>query len=294
MQVIYKVDIVFLVLQACLIVGIGGALAFALGSFVLFGFVLGIVSIYLYRGLRRPFRRYRAIKKPFPEPWRNFLSQNSVFYRNLNIEGKTHFENDLRLFLTEYSISGIQGHEVNLDTKLLVAAGVVTVIHGRPYWEPPLRDGILVYPGESFNQRYELNRGNRIGLATINSPLILTEASLKESFLRADDGHNVVIHELAHYFDFEDGKAKGIPSAWMNQLDYEKWKTIIHDEYENAGRGISFLRDYAGTNEAELFAVAVECFFENPRLMVENNPQLYHLLKDFFNLDTLNIMEIKQ
>jgi Mlc titration factor MtfA (ptsG expression regulator) len=100
----------------------------------------------------------------------------------------------------------------------------------------------------------------------------------------------VIYHELAHYFDLEDGQAEGIPTTRLPADQLEHWKTLIRKEWQKAAAGRSFLGTYAGTNEAETFAVAVEVFFENPQLMVEHNPELYRALKDFFNIDTLEIM----
>ena len=45
------------------------------------------------------------------------------------------------------------------------------------------------------------------------------------------------------------------------------------------------LSDYAITNEAEYFAVATEMFFERPRALADELPEVYDQLKDFFRLD---------
>ncbi|MCK4761275.1 MAG: zinc-dependent peptidase, partial [Candidatus Aminicenantes bacterium] len=106
-----------------------------------------------------------------------------------------------------------------------------------------------------------------------------------------DDGYNVVFHELAHYFDFEDGRAEGIPSTRLLSGKLNHWKKVIGKEWQKVLQGRSVLRPYAGTNEAELFAVAVEFFFENPAVMKKRSPEFYELLKEFFNLDTAEIMK---
>ncbi len=46
------------------------------------------------------------------------------------------------------------------------------------------------------------------------------------------------------------------------------------------------VRDDAGTNEAELFAVAVEAFFEQPNKLEKRDPELYSMLREYFNQDT--------
>ncbi len=53
-------------------------------------------------------------------------------------------------------------------------------------------------------------------------------------------------------------------------------------EMEKAWRGRSVLRKYAGTNEAEFFAVAVETFFERPGALRRATPELYAILEEYF------------
>lgn len=223
--------------------------------------------------------------------WKQILNRCSSFYRNLEEEGKQRFERDVLIFLGDFSIASIRGQEVDIKIKLLVAAGFAAVLHGRPYWEPPIKDGVLVYPGDRFSMDYKIGIGNRVGQASINSPLIVSEESLKHGFRHPEDGHNVIYHELAHYFDLEDGQAEGIPAARMLPGKVARWRNIIQNEWKKALQGRSFLGPYAGTNEAEAFAVAVEFFFENPQVMKTNNTELYEALKDFFNIDTLKIMQ---
>jgi Mlc titration factor MtfA (ptsG expression regulator) len=42
------------------------------------------------------------------------------------------------------------------------------------------------------------------------------------------------------------------------------------------------LRRYGATNEAEFFAVATEAFFEKPRQMRKQTPDLYAALEQFY------------
>lgn len=276
MQVIYKVDRVFIWIYSAIIVLVGVVGFVASGSFWFFLFMLLVESVYLYFALKRPWRRYREVKKGFPAEWRDFFLRYSEFYRNIGEEGQARFETDVLIFLSDFSIQGTRSREMDLHIKLLVASGVAAMVHGRPYWEPPIPDGVVVYPGHTFNRHFEGGRGNFAGMATRNAPLILTEGSLEESFRNPHDGYNVIFHELAHYFDI---------SGESDQL-----KELIHHEWQKAFRGESYLRSYASQNEAEFFAVAVEGFYERPGEMKARSPELYDALVDFFNLDTAAII----
>jgi Mlc titration factor MtfA (ptsG expression regulator) len=290
MQIIYKIDILFTIIYSLSIFLVGSVFTMAAGNPVFIPVTLLVEMVYLYFALRHPYRRYRALKKPMPQQWRQILNLCSSFYRSLDEQGKQWFERDMLIFLSDFSIESIRRQEVDIKIKLLIASGFAALLYGRPYWEPPIKDGVLVYPGERFSKDYKIGIGNRVGQASVNSPLIVSEESLKHCFRQPGDSHNVVYHELAHYFDLEDGQADGIPAARMLPGKVERWRNIIQKEWEKALEGRSFLGSYAGTNEAETFAVAVEFFFENPQVMAANNPELYDALKDFFNVDTLKIM----
>ncbi len=291
MQVIYKVDQVFTWVYIITIVVMGITTTIALANPLVLAIMAIILAITLHFSLRKPYLRRQAARAPFPPEWRDFLFTHSPLYNALNKEERLLFEHNMKLFLHGYPIAARQGHQVNTQSRLLVAAGVATVLHGRPHWEPPLTDGVLIYPGERFNRDYQSGRGHIAGQASINSPMILTEGALQQSLDHPNDGYNVVIHELAHYFDLEDGVAEGIPYARIGQQKGQKWHTLIQQEWQRAARGRSLLRDYAGENEAECFAVASEVFFERPWDLVQDHQELYETLKDFYNLDTINILE---
>lgn len=290
MQIIYKIDILFICIYSLLILLVGTIFTIASQNIVFIGVTLPVEFIYLFFALRRPYKRYRALGQTTPKEWKQILTRCSSFYRNLDEEGKQRFERDIRIFLSNFSVEGLRRQPVDIKKKLLVASGFAALLHGRPDWEPPIKDGVLVYPGERFNRDYQVGKGLLAGLASVNSPLIVTEKSLEQSFKNPDDGFNVIYHELAHYFDMEDRSADGVPSTRMSPEKAHQLKTIIRGEWQKAQRGHSFLGTYAGTNEAEAFAVAVEFFFENPYIMKTNNPELYDALKDFFNIDTIKIM----
>ncbi|MCP4213339.1 MAG: zinc-dependent peptidase [bacterium] len=291
MQIIYKMDVFFLKVYSAVILLVGVLGSIALGNLLLFVGTVIVQLAYLFFALARPYKRYKAVREPFPPEWRDVLAMQSIFYRNLNEQRKGHFERDVVFFLSSYSVEGIRRQPVDLRTRLIVAAAVAAMLHGRPYWEPPIHDGVVVYPGARFDRHYQRGRGNFAGMASYNGPLILTEGGIEESLRNPNDGYNVIFHELAHYFDLEDGRADGVPSAGISAENQLSWKTLFTKEWNRVVAGHSFLRPYAGQNEAEFFAVATESFFENPWKMKEKNPELYDALKSFYNLDTAEFIK---
>ncbi|MEN8222812.1 MAG: zinc-dependent peptidase [Acidobacteriota bacterium] len=289
MKIAYKNELIFKLVYFILITLTGLFLSiYSSGSVIP---VLSVLVLLLYTilALKKEFRRLRIVKRTFPTEWRDILVKYSKFYNYLDTGGKEKFEKDIMIFLNENSIRGIRGEEPDLTSRVLVAAGVATILHGRSDWEPPFYDGVVVYPGETFDPEYNLYKGQIAGMAGERRPMLVTKEILEKSFMDPDDGYNSLIHEISHYFDFENPQLSGVPLIGTDINKTEKWISVMEKEREKVNRGESFLRHYAGSNEAEFFAVATEFFFERPDIMADKNPELYFLLKDFYNLDMLEL-----
>ncbi len=54
----------------------------------------------------------------------------------------------------------------------------------------------------------------------------------------------------------------------------------------HGGRGFPLSpRRQTRENEAEFFAVATECFYEQPRELQQEHPDLYAILRDFYHVE---------
>jgi len=282
-RVVPRLELGFAALYSLLILlaGLGGWVAS--GRPLPLAASLALLAVYLPLALRRPLRRRRAARAPFPEPWRRWLQESSPYYRALDPEGRLDFERDVRLVLAETRIAAAGGAAAGERTRLLIAAGVATMLHGRPDWEPPLRDGVTVYPGFAFDKNYRPGRGNIAGQAPAGGPLLVAEKSLWQGFAGEGDGVNVVFHELAHYLDFE--ARRGGMRVASDQARPVPWAEAIAQAYERHDFSRSPLPAYASQNEAEFFACASELFFENPRRLSAASPRLYSLLAEFYGQD---------
>ncbi len=283
MRTVPGFDLFFIAIHALLIPLVGLVAWLVTGLPALFALALALLAAYLLLALRRPLRRRRAAGAPFPGEWREFLLSRSPFYRGLDESGRMRFERDVRLFQAETRIAGSGGAAVSWPTALLVAAGAATMLHGRPDWEPPLHDGVTVYPGFAFDRNYRPGRGSIAGQAPAGGPLLVAEKSLLEGFAGERDGINVMIHELAHYFDLEARKG-GLRVA-ADQARPVPWGVAIEMAYERHDFAASPLPDYAALNEAEFFACASEMFFEDPIRLGASCPRLFALLEEFYAQD---------
>jgi Mlc titration factor MtfA (ptsG expression regulator) len=288
MRIVPRYDLSFIVLYALLIPVVGVLIFWMSGRTVVLPFLPLLLAIYLLLALKKPWRRRRALRTPLPGAWREFLLSRSAYFRGLDEEGKMRFERDIRLFLVDVRITGIGGGEVSWQTRLLIAAGAAAMLHGRPEWEPPLPDGVTVYPGYSFDRNYQVEKGNIAGQAPERGPLLVAEASLKQGFADPVDGYNVLVHELAHFIDREARKSGR--KLRLRSEGAVAWAEIIAREWGRHDHGASILPAYAAQNEAEFFAVASEMFFENPWPLHAAHPGLFEILREFYQQDPRQVL----
>lgn len=241
------------------------------------------IAIYLV-WTRRDRRRRRLASEPFPEAWRSALERYVGYYRRLDPQEKMRFQNEVRFFLDEQVITGPRGAPVEDALRVLVAASAVILAFGLPgHRYARLRDVVLYE--EAFDEEYAVRAdGNVLGMVHAQGPILLSARSLKSGFLGDGDGRNVGLHELAHVLDFDSGHADGVPSTlpWREVLP---WIGLMKQEIARVKANRSVLRAYAATNEAELFAVATEAFFERPAALRARHPELYAMLARAYGQD---------
>jgi Mlc titration factor MtfA (ptsG expression regulator) len=233
-------------------------------------------------------RRIDAVFRGLPPGCGAFLETNPVFYAKIDPVFRQRFEDLAALFLHDHRITGVGGVEITPSIRMMIASSAVRLLLGRPEWEYADFGEVLVYPGEfsddgSFSTDLRRSDSRVAGMAhSSGGAVIISLPHLLGSFERPDGG-NVALHEFAHVMDglpWADGVPSALPAGAVRP-----WTEMMRNEFEKVRDGRSVLRDYAGKSPAELFAVAVEVFFERPRLLRAREPELYASLKDFFNQD---------
>lgn len=263
---------------------VGAATAVAsvqLGGPVYLGFLAAVVA--LWYGLRRFFRRLLLSFQELPLESTTWLERHVAFYRGLPETEKKRYEHSVQFSLAEMKFEGVAGIEVTDELKLSVAAGIALMWFGRPDWDTPHKHTVLLYPG-AFNDNFDLDdRPAFDGMMRENGPMLLSVPAVEYGW-RHEDGHNVVLHELAHVMDFQGAGPPGLP-ALLDPSSAMAWKRLVDQEIAKVRAGRSLLRSYAATNRAELFAVAAELFFERSRDLNESHPELFSALVALFNFD---------
>ena len=231
--------------------------------------------------LRRPLRRLQVARRPFPAGWRSWLAGHVPTYAALDAARQRAFERDVAWLMDGLTFEAAGGAAVTDALRLAVAAGGAVLLHGHPDWELPAERTVLLVP-DTFDQAYgDEEPGVYDGMVHSQGPVVLSVRAVEQGWDRRD-GHNVVLHELAHVFDFEGWEADGVPS-FIDPRSADAWRQLVRTEMRRAQRGDGVLRSYAGTAPAELFAVATEQFFERPARLRRHHAELFHAMESFYN-----------
>lgn len=235
-----------------------------------------------YFGLRRPYRRWRRLQAGLPDAWRTWLRTHIPPYAAFHADDRQRFEADVLFLMDEFEFEGVRGVAVTDGLRLSVAAGAALLLHGYPDWELPGTRTVLFYPGH-FDDAYDGSYGAGYdGMAHEQGPLIMAAPSVQESWAHPGDGNNVVLHELAHLFDFDNTGPDGVPSL-VDARSAPAWQALVRREMQKVERGTSLLDPYAATAPSEFFAVAVEHFFEEPDALQRQHPELFEAMTALFN-----------
>ncbi len=216
---------------------------------------------------------------------------------------RSQLHGHMNVFLEEKIFVGCGGLEMRDEIRVTIAAQACVLLLNRLTDYYPGFTTILVYP-DTYVAREVTTDGMletveeqaRAGESWHRGPVVLSW----EDVLRVANqysGENVVLHEFAHKLDEENERLDGLPLLG-DRSQYESWARVLQSEFQclktRAGRsGPSVLDDYGAESPAEFFAVATEAFFERPRELSAQHPQLYEQLRRFYNADPASWNEIK-
>jgi len=243
-------------------------------------------------------RRAKLLAEPFPDDWLDVLRRNVRQYACLTDEQQTRLRDLLRVFVAEREWVGCGEQEIDDEVRVTIAAQACLLLLGiEDDWCFDNLRSVLVYP-DVMSLPPEMQQHDLIveedgvpisGQAWYGGPVILSWYHALSGGRHPHDGHNVVLHEFAHQLDALDGSMGGTPPLTTRHLR-EVWHDTFEQEYQRVCRKVDHgrpmvLDEYAAASRAELFAVATEHFFEQPRALGRQFPELFALFTEFYRLD---------
>lgn len=175
------------------------------------------------------------------------------------------------------------GMPVKEEMKVMISACAAQLLMGFSNLVLQHFERIIVHP-----DTYRSPKSGRMHQGEVRPKpgiIIISWDDFVHGYAHSRDAHNVGLHELAHALWFEDM----IDNEEHRFLDRELLSSRSRQSMEhverNKQRGPHYFRDYAGTNQAEFFAVAVEYFFEQPKEFRQAEPRLYATLAALLKQD---------
>jgi MtfA peptidase len=205
-----------------------------------------------------------------------------TYFNDLPHDQKLHFVKRVHQFKASKKFHFI-GLENNDDTAILVSSSAIQVTFGlRNYLLAHFNDIYILADAYHMDDDEELYIGH-----VAPEGIYLSWKHFVHGYSNKNDNINVAVHEMAHALLYNNFFAQyGIDSHF--RLNYEKFSNstgpILADAITNRR---SYLRSYAFSNLHEFWAVSVEAFFENPKGLKENMPDLYVALCRVLNQDPL-------
>ncbi|MBK8228441.1 MAG: zinc-dependent peptidase [Flavobacteriales bacterium] len=210
------------------------------------------------------------------------LMQELLFYRRLDHRHQRRFRDRVRAVVEDKEFIG-RSIEVTPAVQNSLAASLVQLTFGLHLTTLAHFTRIIVYP-----DRYRSRIGQTDHVGEVNPGLRAIVISWKrfcEDNHITDDGRNLGLHEMAHALWFED-RTGNQDLIRLDKRLMARWRELAKAEAARIHAGNSSLfRDYAGTNQEEFFAVAVEYFFEQPAEFRQALPELYATMAGLLKQD---------
>ncbi len=213
---------------------------------------------------------------------RAILAKYAIHYQRLGAVEKKRFEHIVAAFVHDKEWRGA-GMQVEEEMKVMVSACAAELLLGFPDVVLQHFETIVLYP-DAYRSRAtgRMHQGEvrpRAGM------IIISWKDFLHGYAHTRDTHNVGLHEMAHALWFENKIQNGEQNFLHPEL-LQDWIDHADAEIERIKAGKSrLLRSYAGSNQPEFFAVAVEYFFERPQEFNEDLPELYATLSAMLRQD---------
>lgn len=247
----------------------------------------------------RRFRTLQTLRRhALPDKlWRKLRTELYLLH-NLSTQQAVRLRKLTTLLLHDKTIHGVQGLEMTLEMKAVIASQAALMILALDRSAFKGWTELIVYPGafkvdrmvaDEYGVMHEQN-ASLSGESWQNGPLILSWQDVARDSYQPMPGSQVVIHEFAHKLDALNGRVNGMPPLHP-QMSIKAWSDTLSQAYDQLQQkltqGEMCINPYAGTSPAEFFAVLSEYFFTNPSVLQQHCNKVYEQFSAYYGQDTL-------
>lgn len=214
---------------------------------------------------------------------------------------KAHLRELSTLFLHQKRIIGVE-IQVTEEMRIIVAAQACLPILTLGIELLAGWSDIIIYP-DAFRVSRDVTDENGIvhhnerilsGEAWLKGPMILSWDDVEQDLQALHQGHNVIVHEIAHKLDMLNGQANGMPPLHV-AMQTTEWTAALSAAYERLNQRLKHhhrvcVNPYAATSPAEFFAVFSEYFFCAPDILHTHFANVYEQLRLYYRQDPLSKM----
>ena len=230
---------------------------------------------------------------PVPTQWYAILARKVPLANPLNAAERDRLLRVARLLISEVPFEGVSDVVLTDEMRVTIAATASLLIYRLPYPRFTKLVRILLYP-DAFVPKKAASRHDPIvtesdpslGEAWTSGVVVLSWEAVQADAANQHASGSVVLHEMAHILDAEDGIFDGTP-VFDDASQGAEWARILEREFTRQRDAVEAgedapLDDYAARNHAEFFAVATEAFFCSPDSLRAMIPDLYRQFERFY------------
>ncbi|WP_426571888.1 zinc-dependent peptidase [Aquihabitans sp. McL0605] len=239
----------------------------------------------------------RRSKYELPADWEATVGGSVAWWFDFTPEERARLRDLMVRLLGEKRWEAARGFDLTEEMRLVIAAQAALLVLELDFSAYRKVGNIIVHP-TTIVLEGERASASAAGLATDEpmailgqaahegGPIVLVWDETVRNARHPERGFNVVFHEFAHKIDMLDGVVDGTPPLATRE-QAQRWVEVCTKEFEDlrAGYGSDLLRDYAGVNAGEFFAVVTEVFFDRGADLRADRPDLYAVLADFYRQD---------
>lgn len=211
------------------------------------------------------------------------LNKRFPYYKKLSTLEHDKFLDRLQKFISSKTFF-IHDESGFREMPILISATAIQLSFGFEKYLLPGFPNIHIYPEEFLGVHPHIRylEGN-----VSNSCINISWKHFLDGFKYPDDGQNVGLHEMAHAYHFQYIETEGNQNEDFTKK-YPDFNIHANKAFAQESTSINDLyTDYALRNFQEFWAESVEIFFEKPKQMAVNYPELYIAMCDLLNQSPL-------